>query len=258
MTGKVSVVAHRGFSAAAPENTMSAFRLAADAGADLIELDVHLTADDQLVVIHDDTLDRTTDGSGLVRGRTYAEIQALDASAGMPGFRGERVPSLDAVLAWARTTKIGLALEIKQPGPHTGRPRYPGIAERVADALTAHAMVGRTLVHSFDHRTVQHMRELLPEVTTGILYGASTDPLHIALPPHASGIHPHWSWVRAEVCRAAHDAGMHVHAWGLPDPAPRDVIDALVRADVDSLDANDPRGLAATLSAIGARVAPLS
>ena len=68
------------------------------------------------------------------------------------------MPSLDAVLAWARTTKIGLALEIKQPGPHTGRPPYPGIAERVADALTARAMVGRTLVHSFDHRTVEARR----------------------------------------------------------------------------------------------------
>src|SRR6185295_6329835 len=92
VTGKVSVVAHRGLSASAPENTMTAFKLAAEAGCDLIEFDVHLTKDDQLVVIHDDTLERTTNGTGYVRDHTLAEIKALDASNGFAAYTAERVP----------------------------------------------------------------------------------------------------------------------------------------------------------------------
>lgn len=236
---------------------MSAFRLAADAGADLIELDVHLTADDELVVIHDDTLDRTTDGTGLVRDRTLAGVRALDASYGKSAFRGERVPTLDEVVGWARTAGVALALEIKQPAPLTGRPPYPRIAERVADVLSGHAMVGRVLVHSFDHPAVRRMRELLPDVATAILYGGGTftDPLLLALPAHASGIHPYWSSVGPAVCRAAHAAQMHVHAWGLGDPPSSDAVEQLVRTGVDSLDANDAPALAAILAAMQARAA---
>ena len=257
VTGRVSAVAHRGLSAVAPENTMSAFRLAADARADLIEFDVHMTADDELVVIHDDTLDRTTDGTGLVREWTLAEIRKLDASAGNASFAGERVPSLDEVVAWARTAQVALSLEIKQPAPHTGRAPYPRIAERVADVLTANGMVDRTLVHSFDHPTVRRMRELLPDVATGILYGGGTftDPLLLALPAHASGIHPYWSWVGPAVCRSAHAAEMHVHAWGFGDSPSSDTVEQLVRSGVDSLDANDVRWLKGVLSGLGSLAA---
>lgn len=224
---------------------MTAFRLAADAGADLIEFDVHLTADDVPVVIHDDTLERTTEGNGPVREHTLAEIRSLDASYGRAAFAGERVPTLDEVVAWARTTTLGLSLEIKQPEPLSGRPRYAGIVDRVAEVLTRHRMVDRTLVHSFDHPTVREMREALPDVTTAILYGGGTftEPLLLALPAHASGIHPWWTSVSAAVCQAAHDEAMHVHAWGFPEPADPGVVARLVAAGVDSLDTNDPAAL---------------
>lgn len=253
VTGKVSIVAHRGASALAPENTMSAFRLAAEMAADLIEFDVHLTADDEVVVIHDETLERTTNGVGRVRDRTLAEIRALDASSRWPRFAGERVPTLDEVVGWARGTHLALSLEIKQPPPLTRRPAYPDIARRVADVLTAHGMVGRTLVHSFDHPTVREMRDVLPEVATAVLYGSGTfaRPLLLALPAHASGIHPWWASVSPEVCRAAHDAGMHVHAWGMSDPLDPAVVEQLASAGVDSLDTGDPAALAAILSALG-------
>ena len=249
VTGRVSVVAHRGASALAPENTMTAFALAEARGADLIELDVHLTSDDELVVIHDETLERTTDGTGLVRERTLAEIRMLDASGGDVRHAGVRVPTLDEVVGWARGARAALSIEIKQPAPVSGRPPYPRIAERIAAVLTAHAMGDRALIHSFDHPTVRRMRELLPEAATAISYGGGTfaDPLRLALPAHASGIHPWWAWASSAVCQAAHDVGMHVHAWGLGEPVDQATLAQLVRAGIDSLDASDPAVLRAML-----------
>jgi len=241
VTGRVAIVAHRGASAVAPENTMTAFRLAAEAGADLIELDVHLTADGEAVVIHDETLERTTNGRGLVGERTLAEIRALDASRGA----GEGVPTLEEVVAWARTRTLGLALEIKQPTAALGRAPYARIADRVAEVIAAHDLVDRAIVHSFDHPTVLRVRSLLPEVTTAVLYGSGVfvDPVAVARAADASGLHPRWSSVTAPLCEAAHAAGLHVHAWGLPEPHDRAVIARLLAAGVDSLSADDPAAL---------------
>ncbi|HUQ40940.1 MAG TPA: glycerophosphodiester phosphodiesterase family protein [Candidatus Limnocylindrales bacterium] len=252
VTGKVSIVAHRGLSAEAPENTMAAFRLAVDAGCDLIEFDVHQTKDDQLVVIHDDTLDRTTTGSGFVRDHTLAQIQRLETK-GSTAHPAERVPTLDEVLGWGRTSGVALSVEIKQPAPLTGRPPYPKIAERVTDLVTAHDMATRVLVHSFDHPTVKQLRRLLPHLATAISYGGGTfiDPLVLGRAADASGIHAWWTWLSADVIKVAHEARMHVHGWGLPDPPDPDAIALLVRAGVDTMDTSDPRVLRPILAALG-------
>jgi len=236
VTGRVQIVAHRGVSAEEPENTMRSFRRAAEVGCDLIEFDVHMSRDGVPVVIHDETLERTTDGSGLVAERTWDELRSLDAG------RGERIPSLEEVVTWAAAGSIGLSVEIKQPTPAFGRPRYDGIADRVV-ALLRQAGLAGCLVHSFDHPTVREVREIWPEAVTAISYGGGTlvDPLSLGRAARASGIHPWWAWISAEVTAAAHAAGMHVHAWGATWPPRRDEVEALVRAGVDSLDANDPR-----------------
>src|SRR5687768_953684 len=148
------VVAHRGASTQAPENTMEAFRLGVEAGADAIELDVHLTADGQLAVIHDDTLDRTTDRTGRVAELTMDQIREADAGAtfarpddaGLPYAReGLRVPTLPEVLEWL-PDGVGLVVEIK--------------ARAAADAVVA-ALRGqpvregnRLAVISFDEATI--------------------------------------------------------------------------------------------------------
>ena len=237
VTGRVFVVAHRGLSAEEPENTMRSFRRAAEVGCDLIEFDVHLSRDGVPVVIHDETLDRTTDGRDLVRDRTLDELRRLDAG------RGERIPTLAEVVEWAEAGAIGLSVEIKQPTPALGLPAYEGIAERVVELVRPSAVAARSLIHSFDHPTIRHVRELWPEATTGISYGGGTfvDPLALGRAAQASGIHAWWAWVSPAVCQAAHAAGMHVHAWGTTWPPRAEQIGALVRAGVDSLDANDPR-----------------
>lgn len=240
VTGRVTLIAHRGASALAPENTLTAFRLAERAGADLVELDVHLTRDDEVVVIHDETLERTTDGRGLVRDHTLAEIRALHVRGA-----DERVPTLDEVASWASGTRLGLEVEIKQPTYALGRTRYPRVAERVSEILAARGLVERSIVHSFDHPTVRRVREVLPAATTAVLTGGGifVDAVGIARAADASGIHPRWSSINEELCGAAHAAGLHIHAWGLPEPLDATVVARLLAFGVDSLSANDPGAL---------------
>jgi glycerophosphoryl diester phosphodiesterase len=227
---------------------MRAFRRAAEVGCDLIELDVHLSRDGLPVVIHDDALDRTTSGRGRVASHTWEELRALDA--GM----GERIPSLEEVIDWARSGSFWLSIEIKQPTPAYGDPRYAGIEERVVDLVRAARLDERCLIHSFDHPTIRRVREIWPAATTAISYGGGTltDPLALGRSAAASGIHPWWAWVSPDVARLAHEAGMHVHAWGMTQPPLRGEVEALVHAGVDSLDANDPRRLRAILDDISA------
>jgi glycerophosphoryl diester phosphodiesterase len=174
------IVAHRGASAQAPENTMEAFRLGVEAGADAIELDVHLTADGQLAVIHDETLERTTDRTGTIADQTMDEIRQADAGAtfsrdgdsGLPfAGRGLTVPTLDEVLAWL-PDGIGLVVEIKARAA----------ADAVVDAVRDHPVrtSGRLAVISFDEPAIERVRELDPGIRTGYLL-VPTQPVEPAL-----------------------------------------------------------------------------
>jgi glycerophosphoryl diester phosphodiesterase len=164
-----AVVAHRGASAQAPENTMEAFRLGVEAGAEAIELDVHLTADGQLAVIHDDTLDRTTDRSGAIASLTMDDIREADAGArfarlddaGLPfAGKGLVVPTLPEVLGWL-PDGVGVVVEIKARAA----------ADAVVDAVSSHLARtdGRLAVISFDEASIERVHELGPEIKTGYL-----------------------------------------------------------------------------------------
>ena len=173
------VVAHRGASTRAPENTMEAFRLGVEVGADAIELDVHLTADGQLAVIHDETLDRTTDRTGSVASQTMEQIREADAGAEFAGpngdhpFRGRglTVPTLPEVLAWL-PDGVGLVVEIKARAA----------ADAVVEAVRDHPVraSGRLAVISFDEQAIERVRELDREIKTGYLL-VPTQPIEPAL-----------------------------------------------------------------------------
>lgn len=162
------VVAHRGASRAAPENTMEAFRAAVAAGTDAIELDVHLTADGELAVIHDPTLDRTTDRTTAVATASLADLKAADAGWAFLGetsdypYRGQglTIPTLPEVLAWL-PAGIGLAVEIKAAAA----------ADGVVHALNGSAVreAGQVTVMSFQENVIDRVRELAPDVPTGLL-----------------------------------------------------------------------------------------
>ena len=114
-SGRIHVCAHRGYSVAAPENTLPALEAAAAHGATAAEIDIMLTRDDRIVVLHDEILDRTTDGSGRVAALDFAEVKRLDAGAWFsPVFKGTRVLALEEALAVARTSNMGLLIEIKE------------------------------------------------------------------------------------------------------------------------------------------------
>jgi glycerophosphoryl diester phosphodiesterase len=226
----------------APENTMASFELALELGADVIELDVHLSRDDEVVVIHDEELERTTDGHGLVREHTLAELRRLDAGGWFaPRFAGQRIPTLDEVLGWARHNGgprgPHIAIEIKN-GPIF----YPGIEARVVELLERHAMRGRALVISFDHHALRRVRALDGEVLSGVLYGGRPiDAVPLAQAAGAQVLEPHWSFVTAEDVAGAHAAGLRVCAWATSEAA---TLRRLLAAGVDAVATNHPDVLA--------------
>jgi len=163
-SARTRVIAHRGFSSAAPENTIAAVRAAIEIQADMVEIDVTLTSDGHIVIIHDETLDRTTNGSGKVSAFNRAELQLLDAGSWFaPNYAGERIPSLDAVLdevdGW-----ILLNVEIKSEAVERG------IVAKVASAIRRRGMVDQVVVSSFSPTALQQMHSEAPEIRTAVLY----------------------------------------------------------------------------------------
>lgn len=160
------IYGHRGASGYAPENTLPAFQLAMDMGADGFELDVHLSKDGELVVIHDETVDRTTDGTGLVRELTLAQLKKLDAYNGMDAYRGTRIPTLGEVFDLIRHTRHIVNVEIK-----TDEWFYPQIEEKCLALAAEKGIEDRVIYSSFNHYTLMKLRQLKPDAKLGMLFG---------------------------------------------------------------------------------------
>jgi glycerophosphoryl diester phosphodiesterase len=207
-------VGHRGAKAHAPENTMASFRRGADMGVDAVETDVQLSKDGEVVLIHDYTVDRTTDGRGFVKDMTLAELKKLDAGSWYdPTYAGERIPILADLLVWAKD-RVGVALEIKN-----GPIYYPGIAEKTVRLVRWHGMERQVILISFDHLVLREAKQIAPEIATGILYvGALVDPVAAARAALADSLNPHWAYVTPELVRDAHAAGLAISSWN-PDEA---------------------------------------
>jgi glycerophosphoryl diester phosphodiesterase len=197
---------HRGNSAELPENTLPAYESAVELGVDVIECDVHLTADGELIVIHDHTLNRTTDATGFVGQRTLAELRALDAGG------GERLPLLEEVCAVARD-RVGLCVETKQmPVP------YPGLEEKLVAELRRLDMVAQTCVISFRHGSALCVKELEPGLQVGVITGAlPVDPVHVLTSARADIYAPHWAAMDPELVGVVHEAGGVVGCWTVDD-----------------------------------------
>jgi glycerophosphoryl diester phosphodiesterase len=230
---------HRGNAAECPENTLAAFRSAIELGVDLIECDVHLTADQRLAVIHDHQLDRTTNGRGLVRDHTLADLQALDAGSWKdPRFRGERIPELQEVLALARG-KVGVAIEIKNHPIAS-----PGLEPILVEAVHAAGMTDQVIVISFDHGAVRRVHDLDAQILTGALavplrprtlllrawlslragrwvpfmVSRPTDILETLAAARAEVYCPYWAAIDPRTARALHQAGKLIGVWTVDDP----------------------------------------
>jgi glycerophosphoryl diester phosphodiesterase len=242
--GRVWVVGHRGAMGHCPENTLASFERGLALGADWIELDVHLSRDGALVVIHDETVDRTTDGHGPVRDLTLAQLKSLDAGGWFaPEYAGQRIPTLDEVLAWARQRNTTVDIEIKNAPVY-----YAGIEAAVVDAVRRNDMIDQVIVISFDHTTVKQVKALEPRITTGVLYGARPvdGGVGLARQAEADALLPHWAYVTPQDVAVAHAAGLSVAPWASSDP---DVLRQLIAAGVDAIGTNHPDVLRDVLGA---------
>jgi len=202
--------AHRGARRQAPENTLPAFELAVAQGADGVEFDVQLTADGAVVVIHDEAVDRTTDGKGPVVGFTLAQLRRLDASAGLAGHAGVQIPTLAETLDLLAPTGLKLNIELKN-----SEEDYPGLEERVLHAVASHDLAERVVLSTFNHYSLKKLQELGATSQLGMLY---TDPLYkpwrYASRLGVGAIHPPARFVLSGGwVRHAHAAGLVVRPW---------------------------------------------
>jgi glycerophosphoryl diester phosphodiesterase len=233
--GRVWVIGHRGAMGHCPENTMASFERGLELGADWVELDVHLSRDGALMVIHDESVDRTTNGHGLVQDHTLAELKRLDAGAWFGReFAGQTIPTLDEVLDWARQRQTIVDIEIKNAPIF-----YAGIEEAVVKTLDRTGMTEQVIVISFDHHAVRKVKALAPRITTGVLYaGRPVDAgLDLARQADADALLPHVAYVTHDDVEAAHAAGLSVAPWTSSDP---DTLRHLIECGVDAIGTNHP------------------
>lgn len=231
-TGQVSIVGHRGAAACAPENTMAAFRQGLAHGADIIELDVQLTADGHVMVFHDEQLNRTTDGHGPLSTHTLAELKRLDAGSWFgPQFAGEAIPTLEEVLVWAKDKDVPLFVELKYPE----RPD-PALDATVVAALVSHRMLDQVMLISFNHAALQRVKTYHRTLSTGALYVVTrSDPVVLAQEIGANALMPLCHTITAQDIERFHTAGLSVNVWGEnADYA------GLIMAGVDCVNADDP------------------
>ena len=207
--------AHRGFSGSSPENTMLAFRKAVEAGADGIELDVQLSRDGVPVVIHDEQVDRTTNGIGCVRDMTLEQLRALDASCRFTGQYGVNpIPTLREYLEFAQAQPIVTNIEMK-----TGVFAYPGIEAKVCDLLREFQMEERVIISSFNHFTILRMREIMPQLKYGFLtetwiIGAGKYCHDLGIPCY----HPLYRSLTHETVRELKQYGLQINTFTVNTP----------------------------------------
>lgn len=208
-------MAHRGWSGRAPENTMAAIRLAlAEPAIQAVEIDVQLSRDGVPILMHDFTLERTTNGKGLVKDHTLQELRALDAGSWFhETFANERIPTLEEVLL-AVKGRCTLNMELKATSD-----MYPGLAEKVLELLERHEMKQEVCITSFDHELIRHVRELDATVTTGLIVMGR--PLLMLEQLRAAGanlLSMEYPYLNRELACTVLQQGYKVIAWTLDDP----------------------------------------
>jgi glycerophosphoryl diester phosphodiesterase len=217
------IMGHRGAAALEPENTLLSIERAMDIGVDAVEIDVHLSKDKELVVIHDATVDRTTNGTGPVSSYTVQEIKRLDAG------KGEAIPTLQEVIDFI-DRRVMLVIELKEEGTE----RF------VVDLIIQNNLFDKACVISFWHRLVKTVKEMDSRIKTGVLLVGSPVDACIATQAYADALVMKYSFVDREFVKIAHEKGLKVFIWNIDD---QDLLKPYVDMGVDAIGANDPRVL---------------
>ncbi|QNK59347.1 glycerophosphodiester phosphodiesterase [Paenibacillus sp. PAMC21692] len=208
--------AHRGASAYCPENTMAAFARALELGATGIETDIQRTKDGVLVCIHDESLQRTAGAARLVVDTDYEAICQLDAGSWFDAsFAGERIPTLDQLLALAAESELILNLELKN-----GAVQYPGMEAEVISAVRQAGLADRVVLSSFNHYSLALCKSLAPDIRTGILYMEGLyRPWEYAATLNADALHAYHYAVLPEWVKEAEEAGIVYHPFTVNEEA---------------------------------------
>lgn len=217
------IIGHRGAAAIEPENTLLSIERALDIGVDAVEIDIHLSKDKELVVIHDMSVDRTTNGTGPVSGYTLQEIKRLDAG------KGEAIPTLQEVIDLI-DRRVMLFIELKEEGTERS----------VVDLIIRNNLFDKACVISFWHRLVKTVKEMDSRIKTGVLLVGSPVDACIATQASADALVMKYSFVDREFVKIAHKKGLKVFIWNIDD---QNLLKPYVDMGVDAIGTNDPRVL---------------
>jgi glycerophosphoryl diester phosphodiesterase len=219
------VIAHRGCGVLEPENTLRAVRHALALGVDGIEIDVHASRDGEIVVLHDFTVNRTTNGSGSVAQLTFSELKELNVG------ENQRIPTLQQVIAQVAEHDVLLNIEIKPTG----------IEEQVLLVLERNNFTERAIISSFIWPVLERVRGLDSEVATGLLYRDELeDPIRIAQELAVNAVHPHHRLVSPQLVEQCHSAGLDVNPWTVND---KQEMQRLIALTVDGIITDYPQQL---------------
>lgn len=213
---KPLLLGHRGYSGLYPENTPLAFMKVAETAADGIETDVHICKSGELVLCHDERVDRTSNGQGEIKDLSYDELLQLDFGAWKsPEFAGQRIWTLGELLDFCKEAKLVLNLELKN-----GLEFYPELERRCIDEIYSRHMEDSVFISSFNHVSMQRFKELCPGLETGLLYESPLqDMAHYLDACNADNVHPCWHVFeyQPELMELFHSRGMKVNVWTVND-----------------------------------------
>lgn len=207
----ISICGHRGASGYAPENTLEAFQLAVDLGADAVELDVQLTRDGQILVAHDETIDRVSNGTGPIAAQTLAALKKYDFNRVHPEYEGAKAPTLNEVFELLKPTRLMINVELK----NSINP-YPGMEERCLELAAKMGMEERIIYSSFNHYSLLRVKEIDNKAVCGLLFSdILVRPWKYALEVGVEALHPHFGQTiyLEDFCRKAHEVGLAVNVW---------------------------------------------
>lgn len=221
MSSNFTVIAHRGYSSQTPENTMAAFESAIDAGADMIELDITLSQDGHFIVIHDDTLNRTTSANGFVAHHDLKQLKELDAGSWYSAeFQGEKLLTINEVLDQI-APRIALNIEIKPLFTLTAVDKLEVAIKRLVKEVESRGLSETILFSSFNFFVLEHLRSLSKSIRLGVLFChpfSEFDPVHVCGLLNAHSLHPHISLCDAPLVSTMHQIGVKVMPYTVNEP----------------------------------------
>ena len=214
------IMGHRGAPTLEPENTLLSISKAVEIGVDAVEIDVHRTKDNEIVIIHDSTVDRTTNGTGPVSGYTLEDLKKLDAG------KGQTIPTLQEVIDFFKG-KVRLVIEFKEQG----------YEEPVVELIRKNRMEENTYMISFWHQAVKKIKRLNDKIKTGILFVGCPVDTSIATHADADAFVMHYGFISREFVDLVHSQGLKVFIWNIDEPH---LVAPFVQMGVDGIGSNDP------------------